>query len=156
VLQELCRYRDQVARSINRPLFKVIGDKTLLAIAQVCPNSIKKLQTIPGMSKRQIDRHGEALLKAVARGQKAKPIRPPRSPRPNERFLERLEILRTWRKITARHMGVKSDVVLPRDLMFTIAERNPQDFDDLESIMCDVPWRLERFGDQILETLSHN
>jgi ribonuclease D len=156
VLRELCRYRDQVARSINRPRFKVIGDKTLLSIAQACPDSLKKLQTIPGMSKRQIDRHGEALLKAVAHGQKAKPIRPPRSPRPNERFLDRLEILRTWRKITARQMGVKSDVILPRDLMFTIAERNPQDYHDLESIMCDVPWRMERFGDQILEALSHN
>ena len=108
------------------------------------------------MSQRQIDRHGEALLKAVSRGQKAKPIRPPRSPRPNERFLERLEVLRNWRKTTAQHMGVKSDVVLPRDLMFSIAEQNPHDYDDLLVIMQDVPWRLDRFGDQILESLSHN
>ena len=156
VLGELCAYRDQVARSTNRPRFKVIGDKTLLAIAETCPDSLKKLQTIPGMSQRQVDKHGEALLKAVASGQKAKPIRPPRSPRPNERFLDRLEVLRTWRKITARQMGVKSDVVLPRDLMFTIAEQNPQDYEDLVLIMKEVPWRLERFGDQILEALSHN
>lgn len=156
VLGELCQYRDKVARSMNRPRFKVIGDKTLLAIAETCPDSIKKLQTIPGMSKRQIDRHGQALLEAVARGQKAKPIRPPKPPRPNERFLERLEVLRSWRKITARQMGVKSDVVLPRDLMFSLAEQNPHDYQDLEFILKDVPWRLERFGDQILEALSHN
>ncbi|HLE51026.1 MAG TPA: ribonuclease D, partial [Anaerolineales bacterium] len=31
VLQELCRYREHVAKSINRPLFKVISDRTLLA-----------------------------------------------------------------------------------------------------------------------------
>ena len=53
-------------------------------------------------------------------------------------------------------MGVKSDVILPRDLMFTIAEHHPHDYKDLESIMGDVPWRLERFGDQIIEALSHN
>ena len=42
------------------------------------------------------------------------------------------------------------------DLMFTIAEQNPQDYEDLVLIMKEVPWRLERFGDQILEALSHN
>jgi ribonuclease D len=156
VLREICRYRDKVARSINRPRFKVIGDKTLLAIAEACPDSLSKLELIPGMSPRQMERHSEALLKAVARGQKAKPIRPPKTPRPNDGFLDRLEVLRKWRKMTAREMGVKSDVVLPRDLMFTIAERNPNDYDDLVSIMSDVPWRMERFGDQILEAISHN
>lgn len=154
VLKELCQYRDQVARKINRPLFKVIGDRTLLAIAYECPKSLEELRGIPGMSKRQIDRHGYDLLSAVQRGLRAEPIYPPHTPKPNEDFLSRLDALRTWRKRTAREMGVKSDIVLPRDLLYTIAEKDPHQEEELARLMKDNPWRLEQYGGQILYVLA--
>lgn len=154
VLFELCRYRDKIARSINRPLFKVINDRTLLAIAEQTPQSLKELGRLPGMTKGQIDRHGAELIRAVRRGLTAEPIYPPRTPRPDEQFLERLEVLRRWRKSTAQEMGVKSDVILPRDLLFELAEKNPQKPEELTGILKDVPWRLKHFGDQIIAELS--
>ncbi|MCK4900170.1 MAG: HRDC domain-containing protein, partial [Anaerolineales bacterium] len=154
VLKELYQYRDQAARKINRPLFKVIGDRTLLAIAADCPRSLEQLEEIPGMSQRQIERHGEELLSAVERGLQAKPIHKPRSPRPDEQFMSRLEALRAWRKSAAREMGVKSDIVLPRDLLYAIAERDPHLQDELAALMRDNPWRLEHFGGQILYVLA--
>jgi ribonuclease D len=153
VLLELCRYREQVAKAIDRPLFKVINDKTLLAIAIEAPHSLRELGRLPGMSPVQIRRHGLPLLQAVQRGLKAEPIRPPRSPRPDERFLERLEALREWRKETAREMGVMSDVILPRDLLLAIAKRNPASTDELAKVLAEVPWRLAHFGDKIIEVL---
>jgi ribonuclease D len=153
VLQELCRYRDKVARSINQPLFKVIGDSTLLAIATECPASLDELRWVPGMSYRQVERHGKQLLATVQRGLKADPVEPPRSPRPSEQFLDRLEALRRWRKNTADTMGVKSDIILPRDLLFALAEQSPHDPDELKAVLKDVPWRLEKFGPQILQVL---
>lgn len=154
VLKELYQYRDQAARKINRPLFKVIGDRTLLAIAADCPRSLEQLEEIPGMSQRQVERHGEELLSAVERGLQAKPIHKPRSPRPDEQFMSRLEALRAWRKSAAREMGVKSDIVLPRDLLYAIAERDPHLQDELAALMRDNPWRLEHFGGQILYVLA--
>lgn len=154
VLKELCEYRDRVARKIDRPLFKVIGDRTLLAIAEACPRSIEELKGIPGMSRRQLDRHAYELLDAVERGLIAEPIYPPRSPRPSEEFLNRVEALRTWRKRTAREIGVKSDIVLPRDLLYTIAEQDPQKEDELAKLMKDNPWRLEHYGGQIMYVLA--
>ena len=115
ILQELCVYRDQVASRINRPLFKVINDRTLLAIAEEAPRDMRALGQLPGMTPRQLNRHGEALLKAVGRGSAAKPIYPPRSPRPNDRFVVLMDSLREWRKHTAQKLGVQSDVVMPRD-----------------------------------------
>lgn len=156
VLMELCHYRDQIARNINRPLFKVIGDKTLLQIADQCPNNLDNLADIKGMTHRQIERHGKAILAAVKRGQRANPIYPPRSPRPEDDFLDRLEALRNWRKNTARKMGVNSDVVLPRDLLYEIAERSPDQPEELERILSEVPWRFEHFGSQILATLRES
>jgi ribonuclease D len=154
VLQELCRYRDQVARSLNRPLFKVIGDRALLGIAKVAPGDVRDLNRSGLLSPRQLQRHGEALVRAVRRGLKAEPIYPPRSPRPEDAYLGRLDALREWRKRKGRDLGVSSDVVIPRDLMYTLVEENPQDADTLAQVMKDVPWRFDRFGDEILAVLE--
>jgi ribonuclease D len=154
VLVELCRYRDKVARNIDRPLFKVISDATLLAIAERAPHDLQALGQLPGMSRRQVERHGKALLAVVQRGLDADPVYPPRSPRPSEAFLGRVEALRRWRKDTAEQMGVKSDVILPRDLMNAIAEQNPRGMEDLKMVLEEVPWRLKNFGGQILKVLG--
>ncbi len=154
ILAELCRYRDQVAQSLNRPLFKVISNATLLAIAQTEPQNLKALAQIPGMTPPQMRRHGARLLEAVRRGQKAKPLYPPRQPRPNERYLDRLEALREWRKMAGRKMGVGSDVILPRDLMVDLAARDPRGMNEMAEVMNETPWRLERFGTHILELLN--
>jgi ribonuclease D len=156
VLLELCRYRDRVARSQNRPLFKVLSDQTLLEIANALPQSLEQLSQVQGMTRGQIERHGRELLDAVQRGLKAEPAFPPRSPRPNEDYLDRLEALRRWRKETALEMGVKSDVILPRDLLIALAENNPRHSAELERVLGEVPWRLERFGSQILDILSQS
>ncbi len=154
VLQHLCDYRDQVARRQNRPLFKVMGDKTLISIASSLPESREQLREIPGMNQRQIEKHGEGVLEAVREGLQDKPISPPHNPRPADDYLERLEQLKDWRKRTARKLGVESDVVLPRDLLLAIVERNPGRRSDLAEVLEGAPWRLEHYGDQILEMLS--
>ncbi len=154
VLLELCRYRIQMAKSIDRPVFKVIGDRTLLAIAETQPRSLEELRGLPELSEKQFQRNGRALWQAVERGLKADPVHPPRTPRPDEDFLARVEALRGWRKRTAEQMQVKSDVVLPRDVMYSIATHDPTGQDELAELMKQVPWRYERFGDHILATLS--
>ncbi len=153
ILQELCAYRDRVARTLDRPLFKVLGDNTILAIAENNPQSLKDLEKIPGMTPKQIRWHGREMLAAVRRGAQAAPPSMPKSPRPDEQYLIRLDKLRLWRKRTARKMDVESDVVLPRDLLFTLASENPRDSASLEKIMAGTPWRLKKFGAEIKQLL---
>ena len=107
------------------------------------------------MSRGQVKQHGRALLGAVKRGLAAAPLRSPRSPRPSEAFLERLEALRTWRKVTGKAMGVSSDVVLARDLLYSLAQEAPQTEAELAVLLAEVPWRRAHFGDEILEVLNH-
>jgi ribonuclease D len=154
VLRELCLYRDQIARSVDRPLFKVFNDTTLVDIAEKCPSSLDELGRIQGMSQRQLKRHGQAILNLVQKGLKAKPIYPSRPSRPSDKYLNRLDALRNWRKSTARNLGVQSDVVLPRDLMYQLVEKDPKDMGELRGILSEVPWRLEHFGEQIINLLS--
>jgi ribonuclease D len=154
VLLELCVYRMGVAESINRPLFKVISDQTLLAISEVCPRSERELRTVPKLSQKQYQRHRDGLLHAVQLGLQADPVYPPRNPKPDEAYLARLEALRTWRKVTGKKNDVKSDVVLPRDVMFAIAARDPGTLQELGEVMVQLPWRLEQYGEQILGVLA--
>ena len=154
VLLELCHYRAKVAKRIDRPLFKVIGDQTLLAVAEASPRTRSELQEIPQMSPKQFQRHADGLLRAVERGFQAEPAYPPRTPRPDERYLARVDAMRSWRKSTAHRMQVKSDVVLPRDVLNAITAHDPDGMSELAEIMKQVPWRLEHFGEQILDTLS--
>ena len=154
VLQELCKYRDEAARQRNRPLFKVISDHTLQAIASSLPASMDELKTLPGMTTHQIDRHGKALLQAVQRGLQAKPVHPPRNIRPDARFLDRVEVLKQWRKQKASELEVESDIILPRDLLHQLAAKNPQDMHALSECLSEVPWRRERYGEEILLVLK--
>ena len=153
VLKELCAYRDQMAQRLDRPLFKVFGDKTLMAIAEASPTSLEGLYGLPGMTPKQIKRHGMPLVQAVQRGLKAAPIRLSRPPRANEAYLMRLDALRQWRKSAAQAMGVESDVVLPRDLMNMLAEKNPRRPQELVEALHNAPYRLEHFGADLARVL---
>jgi ribonuclease D len=154
ILKLLAEYRQGIAERLDKPLFKVIEDRTLVEIAARQPDSNLSLSKIRGMTPGQIRRHGKAILAAVRRGAEAAPTRPPKKFRRDETFVDRLETLRQWRKRAAQEMGVESDVVLPRDIMFEIARKNPADIDGLGEIMASLPWRLERFGRKIQAALA--
>ena len=155
VLQELCEYRDQIAQSSDRPLFKVINNSTLYNIAEACPRSSRELEAVKGLSHKQVRWLGRGLLSAVQRGLEAKQTpKIPHKPRPSDAYLLRVEKLRQWRKNTGRAMGVESDVVLPKDLLYEFAETNPKNFGQVAEIMSAVPWRLAQFGDQIFSLLN--
>jgi ribonuclease D len=156
ILQELCNYREQIARSINQPVFKVLSDQSLLAVAVAAPTDLEGLQHAARLSERQFERYGRGLLSAVQRGLRAEPLWPPRQPRPDEAYLARLDALREWRKRTGQQWGVNSDVILPRDLLYALASVNQPSPTELSAILTQTPYRLEHFGDQILSVLKNN
>ncbi len=155
ILQELCVYRDDVARQRNRPLFKVISDSTLQSIASSEPTSIEELKQLPGMTQHQVDRHGKAILQAVQRGMQSDPVHRPRGSRPDDRYLARADALKQWRKLKAQELSVESDIILPRDLLNDLASRNPKTMKELTEVFGDVPWRRERYGEEILVVLKN-
>ncbi len=150
VLKELCDYRDKKARSADRPLFKIISDKSLLQIAEIAPRSIQELESLARVSPGQVRWLGDGLLAAVERGLSAEPIRPKRRPRPSNEYLDRVEKLRRWRQRKAKELNVMSDVIMPKDILYTLADKNPKNNNDLAQIMKSIPWRLKEYGDEIL------
>ena len=66
-MRELVALREQLARSADRPPFKILGDDTLLRVAQALPPDAATLGTIVGVTPRVLGRWGPAILAAVER-----------------------------------------------------------------------------------------
>ncbi len=154
VLNELCIFRDQKAHTLNRPLFKVISDKAMIEIAMAAPKSQKELEYLRGISKRQADWLGGGILASIHRGLKAQPLHPPRTPRPSSTYLDRVEQLRRWRIRKAQDWGVNSDVILPKDILYNLAEKNPQTKAEFAIVLDSIPWRRQTYGDEIFTLLA--
>ncbi len=155
VLQALCDFRDQQARYSNLPPFRILPDGVLVELALANPKTMESLADIPGLSPKAFDRYGISLLDALDAGRRARPIYPPRSaPRPSQAYMRRMDALRQWRKEQGRQMDVESDVVMPRDLLEALCQANPCSQEELAAVMADYPWRLARFGGQILKILE--
>jgi ribonuclease D len=162
VLKELYLWRDERARQLDRPLFKVVGDKTLLQVAQEQPTDREALGRISGMSRNQVNRHGQGILGAVSRGLTAPPPQPPvrRRKRKGKRFdakaQARYEALRVWRNAKAAERGVEPDVVLTNSDLRDIALRAPGSLEALAEIEALGPWRHKNYGSELLEVLAAN
>jgi ribonuclease D len=155
VLQALCDFRDQQARYSNLPPFRILPDEVLVELARTCPQTLESLADTPGLTSKAFDRYGISLLDALELGHRSRPIYPPRSaPRPSQAYLHRMDALRQWRKDLGRQLDVESDVVMPRDLLEDLCEVNPRSPQELAQVMADYPWRLEKFGGQILQILD--
>lgn len=154
VLRELYHYREDQARRLDRPAFKVLGDQTLLAAAQTLPAHLEAVTALPGMSQGQVRRFGSGILAAVARGRKApRPQRPAAAPPVEEAVLNRVEKLRRWRQRVARTRQVESDIILPREIMWKIARDGPRDLAALRRSMAPLEWRHRTYGPEILAAL---
>ncbi|GAB4476688.1 MAG: ribonuclease D [Anaerolineae bacterium] len=156
ILQELYLFREQQAQQRDLPVFKILGDATLVAIAERAPASLDELGQIKGMSRGQLRRYGDAILKAVERGRDAPAPKRPRDNghRPDELTMRRYDLLHTWRKERAAARGVASDVVLSRDTLWELARLAPTTPEQLEQVPSLGPWRRKTYGDEILRVLA--
>lgn len=154
ILKSLYEFRESIAESQNRPPFKVISNQALVEMAKTPPKGHKDLLKLNALHERQVNRYGRGLLGAVQQGKQAPPVHPPNNNRPHNSVLKRIDALRDWRKHTGQSLGVPSDVVLPRDVLNRIAWADPDSMQALEAQMQDVPYRFNRFGEQILTRIN--
>ena len=154
VLRELYLYRESEARRLDRPPFKVIGDRTLIAVAEARPTRLDHLRRLPGMTAAQINRYGRHLLRAVTRGQRSSPPRPLPRKSIDPAVLSRFERLREWRKRVAVQRGVEADVIIGNAALLALAQRHPRDLDALEGIPGLGAWRRKTYGPAIIEILD--
>jgi ribonuclease D len=153
ILQSLHEWREMEARRIDRPPFHVLSGEAMIHLAQTAPASVKELVD-GGIAERIAGRWGRAILQAVEHGKGRKPPVPGRNSHLDEQAQARLESLRKWRKQRAGARGVESDVILCRDAMFRIARQAPRTLSALGEIPGLGPYRLGKYGEEILALIK--
>jgi ribonuclease D len=159
VLRELYLLRDKRARDVDRPPFKVLGNRTLVEIAQRQPSSLAELGQIKGMTELILRRLGREILAAVASGQRS-PHAPLRRPdgvarrRMDRRTEKRLEQLKRWRSARARELELDPGVLCPNTGLEAIAWRNPARASDLAEVPELKGWLVREFGREVAEVLA--
>ena len=149
-------FRDEMAQKYNKPAFKIIDNKALIALSINQPTGLPQLFNMRGISNWFIRKQGRALLNLINEAPLSPaPKRPKRPPRPEQDLLDRYDHLLNWRKLRGRARGVESDVIMNREAVWEIAKLNPESMDELATLVEAIgPWRLETYGAEILEQLT--
>lgn len=164
VLAALWAWREDEARRIDRPPFKVVGPRELVALAQPSARRARDPGGLGGLPPALRRRHGRALVEVLAQGRAAAargaapPARSGPAPDADERRAERErrareDVLRRWRQQAARERGVPNLVVLPNPALEWILERRPRTPDDLALCPDLGPKRIARYGEALLRLL---
>jgi ribonuclease D len=163
VLRELYLFRDKRAREGDRPPFKVMGNGTLLDLAQNPPTSRRALAARRGITDLVLRRFGQELLDAITRGAEG-PEHPPLERkavaegngwrRLDRRGEARLEELKRWRATRARELSLDPGVFCPNASLEEIAGALPSSRDDLRALPALKPWWVEQFGAEVLSVLN--
>jgi ribonuclease D len=158
VLRELYLMRDARAREVDRPPFKVLGNRTLMEIAQLQPTQQNELAEIKGVTELILRRLGREILAAVVgRGQTA-PHEPLRKAvngrrRMDRRTERRVERLKRWRATRAKELGLDPGVLCPNTGLEAIAWRDPSIREDLVEVPELKRWFVGAFSQEIVDAL---
>lgn len=162
-VRELALAREEAAKRLDVPPFKVIGNDALLGIARKRPRTAGELATIPGAAAGRARSITGDLLSALHRAASREDapedelalLRPPAAP-PAERDARRRRdrALSEWRKKAAAERTVDVQVALPGHCLNDLAASDPHDLDELRRVAGLGQFRVERYGEAILAALA--
>ncbi|MGD2184772.1 MAG: HRDC domain-containing protein [Desulfobacterales bacterium] len=159
VLEELLHFRKKIAQQQDRPLFRIMGNKSIMALAEERPQSIKKLVKTEILGSKQIDRYGEDIISAVKRALRMPASDLPKYPRktaPKVPALvaKRVKELRRWRDQLARKLQIDPAIVCTKALISAIAVKRPANVSSLSTVKELKTWQVTRFGRDIIDILN--
>ncbi len=160
ILEALLQCRREIARKKDRPLFRIIGARPLLDLAETKPTDMKQLEKTRTLSPRQIGMYGKLLLAAINSAIKIPPKDLPvyprrKAPRVPASAAERVKSLRKWRDAQAEKLAMDPALILTRSLISTLAVQKPRILSDLSRINEIKKWQIREFGKEILEVLGN-
>lgn len=154
VLRELYVMRDKRAREIDRPPFKVLGNRTLLEIAELMPLRLSDLGQIKGITELILRRLGSEVITAVRNGRKTDHGPIPRLGGPTRRRMDRhaerrLHELKKWRAERSQELAIDPGVLCPNSALEAIAVRAPQQPSDLQGFSELKGWFRREFSTEV-------
>jgi ribonuclease D len=160
VLEALLEFRLSLAEQKDRPLFKVIGNASLLTIAQAKPQTISDLSNIRALSEKQIHMYGHAMIQIIQTALNIPDSLLPkypytRQPRTPSDVSDRFNKLKTWREQKAKDLGMDPGVLINNATLKIIAELNIKKTLELNNIPPLKNWQQNELWPEITALLAH-
>ena len=158
VLECLLQWREGEGARLDRPVYKILGNKVLLELARRMPQDKNDLPGIEGFPPRLVERFGKVLLAAVARGRKIPeeelPLYPrlPRKERDPAR--EDFKLLKKWREKQALKYALDPGVLINNFALDALALANPQSSAELDKVSGLKQWQKAELGAGLLGALA--
>ncbi len=161
VLQAAYLWREEKARTMDQPPFKVLADQTLINLAEHMPATLPDLLKMRGINENLLRRSGADLLQALHKGAANPPPSAPKrnhqqTTRPDEGANGRYDALRAWRTARAAERGVDPDVVMTNDVLMVIARQAPRTLAELAICGGFGPVKQALYGQEILRALGRD
>ena len=159
-LEALLQCRREIARKKDRPLFRIIGARPLLDLAETKPTDMKQLEKTRALSPKQVGMYGRLVLEAINSAliipKTDLPVYPRhKAPRVPASAAERVKSLRKWRDSQAQKLSMDPSLILTKSLISTLAVQWPMKMSDLSRIKEIKKWQTREFGKEILKVLGH-
>jgi ribonuclease D len=168
-LRALWTYREEEARRMDRPVYKVIPDDVLVELASVRPRTERELDGVVNPKSAMRRRHGRAFLTKIGQGLEEKgplPRRPEKAEEPRARLPWRIRLrgraadrvfadLKNWRnEVVSRDPTLSSFSVASNGTLRSIAQMRPRTLEELKLVPEVRRWQVRDFGDEILARLN--
>lgn len=158
-LRALFLLREDYARQLDVPPFKVLNNPVLLDLARKAPSSPRELLRRSGVSYRIARRFGREICSTIRKAQAEGA--PPATTQPNRNWKppspeirQRLGNLRHWRSLKATELSLPVGVVFPGNLLECLAISPPHDLAALANLDGMRRWRVQEFGQEILRVVQ--
>ncbi|MCG2757398.1 MAG: HRDC domain-containing protein, partial [Desulfobacteraceae bacterium] len=160
VLEALLQFRLSMAEKKDRPLFKIIGNNSLVKIVKEKPANLRQLEKTKALSQKQIEMYGDAIVKAANNSLTLPTADLPVYPRRKAQFLPpevplRAKAVKRWRDSKAKEIGLEPSIVCNRSIINSIAIQNPVHLKDLSKIKEMKKWQQKEFGRDIVAILKN-
>jgi ribonuclease D len=159
VLEALLQFRKGVAEKKDKPLFKIIGNDSMMKIATAKPVTLRRLKGINALSEKQIHMYGNDLIAVVAGALKIPDSKLPVYPKKKALVLpyeipKRIKALKSWRASKVRALEIDPGIICNNALITSIAIQNPVDKRSLDKIKEMRNWQKQEFGREIVTLLK--
>ena len=159
VLEELLQMRKKIAQQQDSPLFRIIGNKSLLMLAETRPSNLNKLRKSEILGSKQIDRYGKDIVAAVTKALQIPIKNLPKYPRKTAPTVpaivaKRVTELRSWRDRMARQLKVDPAIIGTKALISAIAVQKPLTISSLSKMKALKTWQTKEFGHDIIDILK--
>ncbi|MFP4474675.1 MAG: ribonuclease D [Desulfatibacillaceae bacterium] len=161
VLEMLLGFREDMARRMDRPPFKVMGNTPILEMASRKPDSLRALKKVNGLSPKQVGRFGRQLLDRINTALDIPESELPRYPHKKRKssgplVAKRVGALKEWRQEKAAELEIDPAAVMTNTQIRNLAAAKPppETPQELENVREIRHWQAVEFGEELIPLLS--